>query len=138
MLLLDVDHFKLFNDQYGHLAGDDCLRAISSQLTAAAGRPGDLIARFGGEEFLILMPATDRAGAICVAEHVRELVLELAIPLKDSPTHALVTVSVGVATASLTDPTSGPENFGALLAAADVALYQAKSRGRNRVAIADT
>jgi diguanylate cyclase (GGDEF)-like protein/PAS domain S-box-containing protein len=136
MLLLDVDHFKLFNDRYGHIAGDECLRAIASQLTAAAGRPGDLAARFGGEEFLILMPFTDRRGAMCVAERVRKLVLELAIAHAASPTSDVVTVSVGVATASLMDSASGPKNFGAVLAAADVALYRAKSEGRNRVVMA--
>jgi diguanylate cyclase (GGDEF)-like protein/PAS domain S-box-containing protein len=136
LLLLDVDHFKLFNDRHGHVAGDGCLRAIATQMAAAARRPGDLVARYGGEEFLILMPHTDRAGALCVAERVRELVLDLAIAHEGSPAPSVVTVSIGVATAWPRDPGSGPENVGALLEAVDTALYQAKSRGRNRVVIA--
>jgi diguanylate cyclase (GGDEF)-like protein/PAS domain S-box-containing protein len=136
VLLLDVDHFKLFNDCYGHLAGDGCLQAIASQLSAAGRRPGDLAARYGGEEFLVLMPRTDRDGALSVAESVRKLVLDLAIAHAGSPDPGIVTVSIGVATARPGDPGGAPENFGALLAAADTALYQAKSRGRNRVVIA--
>jgi diguanylate cyclase (GGDEF)-like protein/PAS domain S-box-containing protein len=136
VLLLDVDQFKLFNDRYGHLAGDGCLRAIAAQLAAAARRPGDLVARYGGEEFLVLMPHTDRAGALCVAERVRKLVLDLAIAHEGSPAPGVVTLSIGVATAWPRDPGSGPKNVGALLEAADTALYQAKSAGRNRVVIA--
>jgi diguanylate cyclase (GGDEF)-like protein/PAS domain S-box-containing protein len=136
VMMLDADHFKLFNDRYGHLVGDGCLRAIASQLTAAARRPGDLAARYGGEEFLLLLPHTDRAGARCVAERVRKLVLDLAMAHEGSPAPSLVTVSIGVATAWPGDPESGPESVSALLAAADTALYQAKSGGRNRVVIA--
>jgi diguanylate cyclase (GGDEF)-like protein/PAS domain S-box-containing protein len=136
LLLLDADHFKLFNDRYGHLAGDGCLRVIGSQLSAAARRPGDLAARYGGEEFLLLLPQTDRAGALCVAEVVHKLVLDLAIAHEGNPGPGVVTVSIGVATAWPRDPGSGPKNVSALLAAADTALYQAKSGGRNRVVIA--
>jgi len=136
VLMMDADHFKLFNDRYGHLAGDGCLRAITSQLAAAARRPADLAARYGGEEFLLLMPDTDRAGALCVAELAHNLVLDLAIPHEGRPAPGIVTVSIGVATASPRDPGSGPKDVSALLAAADKALYQAKSEGRNRVVIA--
>jgi diguanylate cyclase (GGDEF)-like protein/PAS domain S-box-containing protein len=136
VLLLDVDHFKHFNDRYGHLEGDGCLRAIASQLAAAARRPGDLAARYGGEEFLILMPDTDAHGSRLMAERVRDLVLDLAIAHEGSPAPGVVTVSIGVATARPKHPESGPKNFSALLAAADTALYQAKSAGRNRVVIA--
>jgi diguanylate cyclase (GGDEF)-like protein/PAS domain S-box-containing protein len=136
VLMLDADHFKRFNDRYGHLAGDDCLRAIASQLVAAAKRPGDLAARYGGEEFLLLMPNTDRAGALCVAELAQKLVLHLAIAHEESAGPGVVTVSIGVATAQPGDPGSGLKSVKALLAAADSALYQAKSGGRNRVAIA--
>jgi diguanylate cyclase (GGDEF)-like protein/PAS domain S-box-containing protein len=136
LLLLDADHFKLFNDRYGHLAGDGCLRAIASQIAAAARRPGDLAARYGGEEFLLLMPHADRAGAVCVAERVRKLVLDLAIAHEGSFLPGLVTVSIGVATAWPGDPESGLGSVSALVAAADAALYQAKSAGRNRVVIA--
>jgi diguanylate cyclase (GGDEF)-like protein/PAS domain S-box-containing protein len=135
LLLLDADHFKLFNDRYGHLAGDGCLRAIASQLTAAARRPGDLAARYGGEEFLLLMPNTNPKGAMCVAERIRELLLKLAILHDGGPAPGVVTLSIGAATAWPRDPGNGPSNVSALMAAADAALYQAKSRGRNRVVI---
>jgi diguanylate cyclase (GGDEF)-like protein/PAS domain S-box-containing protein len=135
VLLLDADHFKLFNDRYGHLAGDDCLRAIASQLAAAASRPGDLAARYGGEEFLLLMPNTTPDGAMRLAERSRKLVLDLAIAHEGSPDPGVVTVSIGAATAWPRDPGSGPGSISALLAAADAALYQAKNRGRNQVVI---
>ena len=135
VLLLDVDHFKLFNDRYGHLAGDDCLRAIASELAAASRRPGDLPARYGGEEFLILMPNTNPDGAARLAERIRELVLNLAIAHEGAPDPSVVTVSIGTATAWPRDPRDGPGSVSALLAAADAALYQAKSRGRNQVVV---
>jgi len=130
VLLLDADHFKLFNDRYGHLAGDGCLRAIASQLAVAARRPGDLAARYGGEEFLLLMPHTDRAGAVGVAERVRKLVLDLAIAHDGSPAASVVTVSIGVATAWPGKTESNRNSVSSLLAAADRALYQAKSGGQ--------
>jgi len=137
LLMLDVDYFKLFNDRYGHLVGDGCLRAIASQLAAAARRPGDLTARYGGEEFLALMPHTDRAGALRVAELVRKLVQDLAIAHDASPSPGVITVSIGVATAWPEGPATSSKNISALLAAADTALYQAKSGGRNRIVIAE-
>jgi diguanylate cyclase (GGDEF)-like protein len=136
VLLLDVDHFKLFNDRYGHLAGDNCLRAIASQVAAAALRPGDFAARFGGEEFLLLMPRTDRDGAMRTAERCRELVLKLDIAHEGIAAPGIVTVSIGVATARPLDPESGICSVSALLDAADGALYRAKSRGRNQVVMA--
>jgi diguanylate cyclase (GGDEF)-like protein/PAS domain S-box-containing protein len=136
VLMLDADHFKLFNDRYGHLVGDGCLRAIASQLAATARRPGDLAARYGGEEFLLLMPHTDPAGALCVAEDIRKRVLDLAIAHEGGPAPGVVTVSIGVATAWPRDPGSSPRNVSALLVAADNALYRAKRSGRNRVVIA--
>jgi diguanylate cyclase (GGDEF)-like protein/PAS domain S-box-containing protein len=136
VLLLDADHFKHFNDRYGHLAGDDCLRAIGSQLAAAARRPADLAARYGGEEFLLLMPNTDRDGALRMAERVRELVLALAITHEGIPAPGVVTVSIGAATAWPEAAESHPRSVSALLEAADAALYQAKSGGRNQVVFA--
>ena len=135
VLLLDVDHFKRFNDRYGHLAGDECLRSVSAQLTVAARRPADLAARFGGEEFLLLMPQTDRDGSRRVAERIRALVLNLAIAHEASEPLRIVTVSIGVATAwpDSGDAESDVNAVSALLAAADAALYQAKSNGRNQV-----
>ena len=129
LVLIDIDHFKLFNDAYGHHAGDDCLRRVGAVLTSAVRRPGDLVARFGGEEFAILLGGTDAAGALAVARQVLAVVEHLAIPHRASPTSDHVTISVGVAT------TSVPEGLqeSALIEAADAALYRAKAAGRNRV-----
>ena len=131
LMLLDVDHFKSFNDTYGHLAGDDCLRALSGAIGKAVYRPGDHVARYGGEEFVILLPDTDEADAIVVAERVRCAVLALAIPHAGSVTNAVVSVSVGVATydAAL----GNRDQASTLVADADRALYKAKYLGRNRV-----
>ena len=137
VLLLDADRFKLFNDRYGHLAGDACLCAIAAQLAAVARRPGDLAARYGGEDFLMLMPNTNAEGAMRRAELIRELVLNLAIPHEGSPAPGVVTVSIGAASARPREPGKGPRSVSALLAAADAALYQAKDRGRNQVAMSD-
>ncbi len=136
VLMLDVDHFKLFNDRYGHLVGDACLRTVAAMLAAAARRPADLAARYGGEEFLLLMPHTDRNGAQCVAEQIRKTVMNLAIPHADRPAPGVVTVSIGVATVLPADPESDLKTVGDLVAAADRQLYRAKSDGRNRVASA--
>ena len=136
LLLLDVDHFKSFNDRYGHLAGDDCLRALASELAAAAWRPGDLAARFGGEEFLLLLPHTPLEDAIDIAERFRERVLNLAIANEGTGGPGVVTVSVGAATAWPLNSESRIASVGDLLAAADGALYKAKSRGRNQVVAA--
>jgi diguanylate cyclase (GGDEF)-like protein len=136
VLLLDADRFKLFNDRYGHLAGDDCLRAIASQLAAAAHRPGDLAARYGGEEFLLLLPHTDRDGALLVGERARKLVEDLGIAHEGNPATRVVTVSVGAATTWPGDPESRLRNVDHFLSSADVALYEAKRGGRNQVVIA--
>jgi diguanylate cyclase (GGDEF)-like protein/PAS domain S-box-containing protein len=136
VLLLDADRFKQFNDRYGHLAGDACLRAIAGQLDTVARRPGDLPARYGGEEFVLLMPNTDRFGALGVAERLCELVSTLRIPHADNNAGGIVTVSVGVATAIPGDGASGFDSAQSLLSAADAALYQAKGGGRNRVVVA--
>jgi diguanylate cyclase (GGDEF)-like protein/PAS domain S-box-containing protein len=136
LLLLDADHFKSYNDRYGHPAGDDCLRAIATQLTVAAQRPADFVARYGGEEFLVLLPHTDRDGAAHVAERLRRLVAGLGLAHEDNPAGAVVTVSVGGATAWPGLKDSGPRSVAELLAAADAALYEAKSGGRNRVVLA--
>jgi diguanylate cyclase (GGDEF)-like protein/PAS domain S-box-containing protein len=136
VLLLDADRFKQFNDRYGHLAGDACLRAIAAQIQTVARRRGDLAARYGGEEFVVLMPNTDRFGAQGVAERLCELVADLRIPHADSDAEGIVTVSIGVATAMPGDFDRGFDGAEALLSAADAALYEAKSGGRNRVVVA--
>jgi diguanylate cyclase (GGDEF)-like protein/PAS domain S-box-containing protein len=136
VLLLDADRFKQFNDRYGHAAGDACLRAVAAQLDTAARRPGDLPARYGGEEFVLLMPNTDHFGALSVAERVCQLVRDLRLPHAGNETEGVMTVSIGVATAMPGDPVSGLDSIETLLSAADAALYQAKSDGRNRVVVA--
>lgn len=135
VLLLDADHFKLFNDHYGHQAGDDCLRAIAGQIASMAKRPGDLAARYGGEEFLLLLPNTELSGATKVAETVRTLIEQLAIPHASSGAESVVTVSIGVAAMQVADY-SVSTSIHALLALADAALYLAKDSGRNCVAVA--
>ena len=137
LALMDVDRFKLFNDRYGHQAGDECLRGVAGALAGTAQRPADLVARYGGEEMAALLPGTDARGAGDVAEGIRAAVEALAVPHEGSAPAMVVTVSVGVATATPRandDPAAGVR---ALLAAADQALYEAKRTGRNRVVAAD-
>lgn len=129
-IMLDVDHFKAFNDAYGHRAGDDCLQMVGRILAAAARRPGDLAARYGGEEFVMLLPDTDAAGAMAVAESIRRAVVEAATPHGRSSTAAVVTVSLGVATADW--ESEWPSSPDELIDAADNALYVAKAAGRNQ------
>ncbi|HXP94634.1 MAG TPA: sensor domain-containing diguanylate cyclase [Candidatus Binatia bacterium] len=128
LLMLDVDHFKQYNDTFGHMQGDTCLQKVAAGLSGAITRASDFLARYGGEEFVVLMPETEIEGATALAERVRSAVasVRLAHPDPDAP---IVTVSVGVASAV---PRSG-EGWQVLLEAADAALYQAKDQGRNRV-----
>ncbi|MBR1128807.1 sensor domain-containing diguanylate cyclase [Bradyrhizobium iriomotense] len=130
LLLIDVDHFKKFNDHYGHLAGDGCLRALSRILSAHARRPGDLAARYGGEEFAVLLPNTGPDGCAEVGEAIRQALHDLAMLHAQNPPSRLVTVSVGAA-ASLPSETTADSST--LVAAADRALYAAKDRGRDRL-----
>ncbi|HBE47940.1 MAG TPA: GGDEF domain-containing protein, partial [Cyanobacteria bacterium UBA11369] len=128
LILCDIDFFKRFNDTYGHQAGDVCLQQVALALRDAAKRPEDLVARYGGEEFAAILPHTDRAGAIHVAEKMRVGVLALEIPHADSAVNEYVTISVGVASA-IPHLESSPED---LIAAADQGLYHAKESGRDR------
>jgi diguanylate cyclase (GGDEF)-like protein/PAS domain S-box-containing protein len=135
LLMLDVDHFKNFNDQYGHQAGDDCLRAVAAAVKGAV-RSSDIVARYGGEEIVIILPSTSTAGAVETAEKVRSAIEALRLPNEGNPEGGgWVTVSVGVATAIARygGTMSTPES---LLMAADNAMYKAKHEGRNRVATA--
>ena len=129
LVLLDLDHFKLFNDTYGHHAGDECLKAVAAALTETIHRPSDLLARFGGEEFALILGGTDAAGARNIAEQAMQRINALRIPHASSPTLAHVTVSAGVATMFVTVGMSESE----LIKAADEALYRAKAGGRNRI-----
>lgn len=129
VVLADIDHFKRYNDRHGHLAGDQCLLRIATAIADSAKRPADLPCRFGGEEFVVLLPDTDLQGASVVAEHIRASVEELLIPHGDSPVSPWVTISLGIAAATVLDGFS-PED---LVGMADKALYRAKDSGRNRV-----
>ncbi|MFC5461092.1 sensor domain-containing diguanylate cyclase [Massilia niabensis] len=128
LLILDVDHFKRFNDTYGHLAGDACLRRIASAIATQVTRPADLPARYGGEEFVVLLPATSPDGAAMVAERIRRAVTSLHIAHAYS-SEGTVSVSIGGATIDAGSVGAGPAD---LIAAADAALYEAKGEGRNR------
>jgi diguanylate cyclase (GGDEF)-like protein/PAS domain S-box-containing protein len=131
LVLVDVDSFKQFNDRYGHLAGDDCLRRICAAVQAVLRRPGDLAARYGGEEIAVLLPATDETGAQVIAEHMRATVAALAIEHLDSGC-GTITISAGIGCLV----PGADDRPAALIEAADRALYQAKLAGRNRVCAA--
>lgn len=128
LIMIDVDHFKLFNDTYGHQMGDKCLRKISEILTEAVRRPSDLVARYGGEEFALILPSIDMEGAEIVASRIRDGIARLAI-VHSSGEGGQVTVSIGIATAF---PRKGMKQE-SLLLSADNALYSAKRNGRNRI-----
>ncbi|MDR3592559.1 MAG: diguanylate cyclase [Negativicutes bacterium] len=128
LLIADIDFFKLFNDRYGHQAGDDCLRQVAGALKDQVGRAADFVARYGGEEFAVILPFTDLPGALNVAEKLRAAVEALQIEHWRSEKGA-VTISVGVAMA-MPGQGSDPQD---LVLVADKALYRAKEKGRNRV-----
>ncbi|WP_313625562.1 sensor domain-containing diguanylate cyclase [Achromobacter sp.] len=131
LLFLDADHFKRYNDRYGHQEGDELLKMLASALERKARRPRDLAARYGGEEFVVLLPDTAGQRAEEIAESIRRAVVDLGVPHEDNE-GGIVTVSVGVATAV---PREG-DAAAQLVEAADSAVYQAKEAGRNRVAMA--
>lgn len=131
VLMIDIDHFKLLNDRYGHPTGDACLRAVANALRQALGRPGDVLARYGGEEFVALLHEADADGARVVAERLRAAVQALAIENAGSA-FGIVSVSVGTASGTLL----ADADAALLVDAADKALYEAKCAGRNRVRVA--
>lgn len=130
VLMLDVDHFKAYNDRYGHPAGDACLRAIATALEDKLRSPDDFVARYGGEEFVVVLPNADTAVAYQAAERVRTAVEALSIPHEASHTHDVVTISVGVATVVPGVPGVDADR---LVSRADRALYDAKRGRRNQV-----
>jgi diguanylate cyclase (GGDEF)-like protein/PAS domain S-box-containing protein len=129
MIMIDLDHFKGYNDLFGHPAGDDCLRNVASAIRGALLRPGDFAARYGGEEIAVLLPATDLAGAEMVAGQIAQAVRALRLPHPATPA-GIVTVSCGVA---VFDPGTDADDPVMLVTRADQALYRAKLGGRNRI-----
>jgi diguanylate cyclase (GGDEF)-like protein len=129
LILMDIDHFKLFNDHYGHQAGDLCLKKVARSLSESCMRETDLVARYGGEEFVVVLPDTDHPGAMRVADRIRNNLTALAIPHAHSSAADHVTISQGLVTIVPHD-TTAPHAF---IETADQCLYQAKETGRNRV-----
>lgn len=133
LIICDIDHFKAYNDYYGHLKGDDCLRKIGSTLSEHARRGGDMAARYGGEEFAVILPNTNKENATLLAEQIHEAIEGLALEHKASKTSNVITASFGVATII-------PKReilSSVLVSLADKALYEAKQGGRNRVVTMD-
>ncbi|SFM95153.1 diguanylate cyclase (GGDEF) domain-containing protein [Formivibrio citricus] len=133
-IMIDLDHFKAFNDFYGHLAGDDCLRQVAHALQGQMQRKTDIVARYGGEEFCCLLPGTDLEGASLMAHKLHEAVLALQIPHEESSAGLIVSISLGVA-ARQAQTGIEPDS---LVKAADMALYAAKTSGRNRICLDET
>lgn len=133
LVLLDVDHFKAFNDEYGHQLGDECLQAIAKVLRASSKRPSDLAARYGGEEFALILPETDSHGALHIATATLAAVVQLSIPHSRCSTGPHVSISAGIATLHPGE-TMTPQ---CMIETADKALYEAKKTGRNRVVLQD-
>jgi diguanylate cyclase (GGDEF)-like protein len=129
LIMIDIDHFKIFNDRYGHLEGDKCLVRIANEMRGTLRRPDDFIARYGGEEFLAFPASAPVEAAVSLAERLRGLVEALPLPIPASGGVAKVTISAGVAGV---DRAMGGSLAG-LIASADYALYSAKASGRNRV-----
>jgi two-component system chemotaxis family response regulator WspR len=132
LIFVDIDYFKNFNDHYGHQAGDDCLKKVAGALQKTVHRPADLVSRYGGEEFVLVLPDTTAAGAQTIAEKILNGVANLNIAHEKSEAAGQVTLSVGVATLCPKDSESAEQ----LVQLADQALYRAKEQGRNRIEVA--
>lgn len=133
LIMLDIDFFKLFNDTYGHVQGDECLRQVAAVIATTVGRAPDLAARYGGEEFAVILPETEAQGAAALAERIRASIEQLAIPHRSSQIADHVTASLGVVTlVPATLPAAGDA-----IQLADALLYQAKANGRNQVVTHD-
>lgn len=131
LIMLDIDHFKLYNDYYGHPQGDECLKQVAGVLKTAVKRPSDIVARYGGEEFIIFLPNTDLKGANKVATDLHQAILALTIEHAESPTHDHVTASIGVC---ISQSTAG-RSLNGMIKHTDSALYKAKHGGRNRICV---
>ncbi len=132
LLFADIDYFKRYNDSYGHQAGDDCLKKVADSLQKTVHRPADLVSRYGGEEFVMILPDTTSEGALAVAEKMLKYVSDLKIPHENSDSADHVTLSIGVATLCPEEGSSPDE----LIEAADRVLYKAKDNGRNCIEVA--
>ena len=130
LVMFDVDYFKQYNDQYGHPAGDRCLHTIAELLSEVCRRPRDIVARYGGEELVAILPDTDLRGSILVADEVLRKLRNLQLPHVTNPSGPIVTLSAGV---SLFEPQAGAPSWAVLIEQADQALYAAKKAGRDRV-----
>lgn len=128
LIIMDIDFFKKYNDHYGHIKGDDCLKQVAQAVSSVIQRPADTVIRYGGEEFVIVLPDTDLNGAASIADSIREAVLSTQIVHAESPVSDYVSISLGVASNMLTQDMSSQD----LLSMADAALYRAKEKGRNR------
>lgn len=131
LILCDVDHFKLYNDSYGHLQGDDCLRQVAQTIAQVINRPADLVARYGGEEFAIILPNTDLSGTQEVAKKVQQAIRSLKLPHNRSKTSPFVTISMGMSS-QIPEQDQALED---LIRFTDKALYTAKAQGRDRIII---
>ncbi|HEY9703962.1 MAG TPA: sensor domain-containing diguanylate cyclase, partial [Allocoleopsis sp.] len=129
LILCDIDCFKMFNDTYGHLLGDDCLKKVAGALRLAVGRPADLVARYGGEEFAVILPQTSLQGALYIADTIRSMIHDLEIIHVNSPVSPYVTLSMGVASIIPQQNVS----YNQLISAADNCLYKSKREGRDRL-----
>ncbi len=129
LILCDVDHFKLYNDSYGHLQGDDCLRQVAQTIAQVLNRPADLVARYGGEEFALILPNTDLSGAQEVATKVQQAIRKLKLPHKSSKTSEFVTISIGISS----QIPNQEQLIEDLIRTTDRALYAAKAQGRDRI-----
>jgi diguanylate cyclase (GGDEF)-like protein len=132
LIMMDIDHFKMYNDRYGHIAGDACIRSVASVLGRVVTRPSDLCARYGGEEFVILLDGTGQSGAEKVAARIMDQLSALKIENADSPVSSSLTVSMGIACGS----PGSQDDLEVMLLKADRALYRSKEEGRNRFSIA--
>jgi len=133
LLMIDIDYFKAYNDTYGHLGGDDCLKAVALSIRETLKRPGDFVARYGGEEFVVILPNTEESGAYTIAESIRANVIGLRIRHENSKCCEFVSVSVG-GVSQTPGISFSPES---LVSTADKTLYRSKQEGRNRVIVVD-
>lgn len=133
-IMCDIDHFKMFNDTYGHSSGDKCLKKVAQGIKSSLKRPSDFCARYGGEEFIIILPDTDLNGAKIIAERIRSNIEKMRILNEKSLPDKVITLSLGIAIA---DDTTTLTSYEDLIKQADLALYKAKEKGRNQVQIFD-